>query len=368
MAKALYMAATNQHVGKTTTTLGMLSSLMKQGIDVGYCKPAGQEHISWHNKLVDKDSFLFAQTMHFDLQPHIHSPVIMGKGFTAKYIDNPNNEELFQQIDTAAKILNERHDMVLYEGTGHPAVGSIIDLSNADVAKFLNAGVIIVMKGGIGSAFDRLTLCKSVFDQAGVPILGVIVNKILPEKIDKVRNYLGQRLAQVGLESFGYIPYDKELDYPLLSTVIKAIKGEVIHYGEPEKTNVLVEGVIAGSLVDLNDLNTEQKYLLVVSARRLLDALRKLDNIFWHQHNIQPNLAGIVLTGTSKVEERAKSFIDRYEIPTIRTHYDTYESIIRISRIEVKLNSNAPNKIVKAQKMIDEHVDIDRICEVIRLG
>jgi len=365
MTKSLYIAATNQHVGKTTTTLGILAALAQRGLNVGYCKPVGQQHLVRNGGKIDKDCILFAETLGFEIEPDIHSPVIMDNGYTSKFIDNPEKDYLYNRINHAVDTLNERHDIVIHEGTGHPGVGSIVELSNADVAKNLNTGVIIVVKGGIGNTYDRLTLCKSVFQQRGVPILGVIVNKIYPEKIDKIKHYLGKRLESAGIEVFGYIPYNKELAHPLISTVNKAVKGEIKYYSEFK--NNLAQGVIAGSLIDLEDLDTSKKYLLVVSARRLLESLEKLNHIFWDVHQIKPNLAGLVLTGISDIPERALKFIHKHKIPTIHTKYDTYETIIRISRIEVKLNMQAPNKIAEARKMVEQYVDIDRICEVIGL-
>ena len=41
-------------------------------------------------------------------------------------------------------------DYVIIEGTGHAGVGSVFNLSNAQVARRLNAKVIIVAAGGIG--------------------------------------------------------------------------------------------------------------------------------------------------------------------------------------------------------------------------
>lgn len=37
--RSIYVAATSQHVGKTTMTLGLIAALRDQGVDVGYSKP-----------------------------------------------------------------------------------------------------------------------------------------------------------------------------------------------------------------------------------------------------------------------------------------------------------------------------------------
>ena len=174
MEKSIYVAATSQHVGKTTMTLGLLAALKKRKENVGYSKPLGQQYLDVNGKRVDKDAVLFADCMNFDLDPDIHSPVILGPGDTAEYIDNPKPGFFVKKILRASDVLHKRHEIVVYEGTGHPGVGSVVDLSNAEVAHQLNSDVILVLEGGIGNTLDRLSLCKSVFDQKGVNIIGVI--------------------------------------------------------------------------------------------------------------------------------------------------------------------------------------------------
>ncbi|MEZ4908897.1 MAG: dethiobiotin synthase [Saprospiraceae bacterium] len=43
--KNIYVAATSQHVGKTTSTLGIVKTFQERGIHVGYCKPVGQQFL-----------------------------------------------------------------------------------------------------------------------------------------------------------------------------------------------------------------------------------------------------------------------------------------------------------------------------------
>lgn len=76
------MAATSQHVGKTTSTLGLVSSFLRKGLNVGYSKPV--KHLNFENFKVDKDTILFADLIHFQIIPEVHSPVILGQGAVEK--------------------------------------------------------------------------------------------------------------------------------------------------------------------------------------------------------------------------------------------------------------------------------------------
>ncbi|MDP4821839.1 MAG: dethiobiotin synthase, partial [Saprospiraceae bacterium] len=201
--KKIFVAATGQHVGKTTSTLGLVANLQEQGFTTGYCKPVGQKSVFTDGMTADKDAVLFAKVIGFNMDPDIHSPVILGKGVTADYIENPSNFDFSKRILHAADVLENNFDVVVYEGTGHPGVGSVVDLSNADVASMLNSGVIMIVEGGIGSTIDKLNMSIALFKAKNVPIHGVIVNKVKEDKYEKVKYYLSKKLDTMGIPLLG---------------------------------------------------------------------------------------------------------------------------------------------------------------------
>ncbi len=360
----VYIAATNQHVGKTTSTLGLMDALKNRDYNVGYCKPCGEKYLEIDGHRVDKDAVLFADILKFPLSPSIHSPIIAGGSMVTDYIENPNYQELTEALHKAAKTLEASHEVVVYEGTGHPGVCSVVDYSNAQVAKTLNTGVILVVEGGIGSTVDRLMLCKHFFEHAGVEVHGVIINKVLENKMEKVQKYLLKRLGQLNVEVFGFLPFEKELAYPQMSTVKKTLRGELLCGAEG--LGNLVQGYLAGSLTEKHHLNNDVQYLLMVSTRRLNTALDRL-RAFWKQQNVEPHLAGLVLTGEDEVSKKNADFLKRYKIPTIHTNYDTYEAITKLNQIEVKINTKTPQKVKRAIELFGKHVDVERIVEVMGL-
>ena len=68
--------------------------------------------------------------------------------------------------------------MLIIDGVGYPAVGSITQTSNAAVAKALGAPVLLVGKRGVGDAVDSYVLNRSVFELGSVPVLGAVFNKL----------------------------------------------------------------------------------------------------------------------------------------------------------------------------------------------
>ena len=161
--RPIYVAATHQHVGKTTTSLALLSGLSKRFDRVGFIKPVGQQHVPVEVPVVgdgdrtetirvDKDVCLVRE--HFGLNHCSYrsmSPCLIGSGYTKQFIDG--NIRLDQQLDDIVrgfKDIDAASDVVLCEGTGHAGVGSLVGASNAKVASMLGADMILVANGGLG--------------------------------------------------------------------------------------------------------------------------------------------------------------------------------------------------------------------------
>lgn len=368
--RPLYVAATGQHVGKTTSTLGLVTVMKKKGYNVGYCKPVGQKHLDLGGEMVDKDVVLFAEILNIKIKAAWHSPVVMGAGITKAYIDNPEQFHFREDILKSYHHLKEEHELVVFEGTGHPGVGSVADVSNADVARALDAGVVMVVEGGIGNTLDRLSLSLARFQSYHIPILGVIVNKVFPDKIDQVAYYVGKKLQQQGLDLLGVVPFDRRLSFPILETVRDAVNGKVLYHDDQLANQV--EDIIAGSLVNIDDFPSFQNILLVVSSKRLEEALRKVVQIMKLKKLEDSPISGIILTGDGRLERRysiaefCDNYITKHKIPVITTELDTYGSAVKISHIEVKINTRTPWKTMRAIQLIRENVNIDLILDKLK--
>jgi dethiobiotin synthetase len=360
--KSIYVAATSQHVGKTTATLGLVSAFRNKGINVGYCKPVGQRYV-YHNGLqVDKDVVLFGNLLDFQPNPAIHSPVILGSGATIDYIDHPENYHFSNDIINASTQLKKLHELVIFEGTGHPGVGSVVNQSNGDVARLTDSGVIMVAEGGIGSTIDQLSLCMEKFFRHDVPILGVILNKVIEEKREKVANYVSKWLDKLDIPLLGTMPFDRTMGFPLLRTIMDSVKGNVIY--NAHNLNNMVDGFIAGSLISSEEFKGKgENLLLVVGVTRLDLAIEGTLKVMEALNMTKPPISGIIATGEGGLSSYTAEFVKHYEIPLIHTMLETYGAVVKIARIEVKINPETPWKVQRAIEMIEQNINLDLILE-----
>lgn len=363
MADRLYIAATSQHVGKTTSTLGLMAAIRERGRNVGYCKPVGQEFVDLGDLKVDKDALLFAKSMMFELKAEDHSPVIIGRGVTSDYLDDPSKYDFRSMIQPASRRLQAEYDFVVYEGTGHPGVGSVCDMSNAQVAQMLDAPVVMIVEGGIGKTIDKLNMNLALFRELRVPVRGVIVNKVLPHKLEKVKKYVSIYLQKLGIPLLGVLPYDKTLSSPIMATIRLAVKGKtLLHRGSMDNK---AENIASGSLLARQEIVNLTNLLVVVSHRDLEAALNSLIKIFEKENLPGNTLSGIVVTsGELDMDKLAdelpcRDFLDKFKIPVVGTTLDTYGAATKISQMEVKINTRTPWKVRRAVELIREHVNVD---------
>src|SRR5881296_1064665 len=207
----IFIAATRQNDGKTTTSLGLIAALQQRYPRVGYIKPVGQRFVEIAEQKIDEDIVLMDSVYRLNCPLVDMSPIAVEPDFTRRYLQSSNNEALIAKIQNAFDRVAWEKDFVLCEGTGHAGVGSVFDLSNAQVARTLGAKVIIVTQGGIGKPIDEVALNKALFDKEGVEIIGVIINKVIGAKVDYVTDFARKGLKRRGLELLGVLPHERIL-------------------------------------------------------------------------------------------------------------------------------------------------------------
>src|SRR5271166_1324603 len=220
----VFIAATRQNDGKTTASLGLIAALQKYFPRIGYIKPVGQRFVEIEEQQIDEDTVLMDQVYRLNCPLLDMSPIAVEPDFTRKYLQSSNNEALVKKIIKAFDRVAWEKDFVLCEGSGHAGVGSVFDLSNAQVAQILDAKVIIVTQGGIGRPIDEVCLNQALFEKEGVEIIGVILNKVLGEKVDHVSDFARRGLKRKGLKLLGVIPHEEVLSRPTIGLIREELK------------------------------------------------------------------------------------------------------------------------------------------------
>lgn len=358
--KKIFIAATMQNDGKTTVSMGLLTSLKKRFKNVGFIKPIGQRYLIEEGYKVDEDSVLIEDICGIKCRLNDMSPIAIEKGFTEWYIMKGKKSDLVDRIKDSFDRVSKGMDLVIIEGTGHAGVGSCFDLSNATVAKLLGAPVVLITSGGIGRPIDEVMLNAALFEKEDVKLKGVIVNKVLPEKYDKVKKLIHRGLERKGLNVYGVMPYKKFLSTPTIAEVLEETKGRLL-CGKNNINNA-VNKILVGAMEPHEALHyIEDGSLIITPGDREDIILAATGTHLSRDRDI--NISGILLSGGLVPHVEILELVKKAQIPTVLTEGDTYSVASKVHDMIIKIKPEDKLKVTTAIKLVEDYVDVKKIIE-----
>jgi dethiobiotin synthase len=360
----LYVAATRQNDGKTMVSLGLLSVLRKMVNRIGYMKPVGQQYQVINGKKIDKDAVLIKKIFGFKTDLSDMSPIAIPAGFTERYILKGKRSLLVNKIKNAYGHISKTNDFILIEGTGHAGVGSVFDMSNSDVASLLGAKVIIVSCGGIGRPIDEIMLNHAKFENQGVEVIGVIVNKVRKDKYDKINHLIRMGLSRKKIDVLGVIPFEEVLSNPTVSELLEDLGGELI-CGE-KRLNNIVERFIIGDVVAHEALNYLRGGTLLIIPGNREDIIFSALSGWVLGVTEKYNIAGIIATYGKRPPKEVIEVIKRLNVPLILVKKDSFSTACEINNMIFKLRTSDKAKIKKIEVLIEKYVDVKKIFNIVR--
>ncbi len=358
MAKKIFIAATGQNCGKTTTSIGLMHLALKKYHRVGFIKPLGPKPATFHRCTVDKDAALIAQVFGLEKDLRWMSPVVVHPDTTRKAVDGDiSSGQLQERIERACAELEKRCDFIIIEGSGHPGVGSVMKMSNARIARMLHAPVLIVTGGGLGNVVDKICLGLALFEKEGVEVRAVLANKLIPDKRIRTLDYLTRALADEQMTVIGGVDYYPVLANPTLRRVSKLLglplqgnrreQGRIIHHVQ----------IGAASTQRVTELICDPSLLIVTSSRdELLVTLANLYKIPAYRSRI----VGLVIPGIAPVSTITRMILERSNIPYIRAEEYTTAELYRIITEDVsKITAADTEKLGLIRSLAETHIDFD---------
>lgn len=357
--RKVFIAATKQNDGKTTVSLGLVCNFQQIFKKVGFIKPIGQRYLEEEGLKIDEDSILIEKVCGIKCGLKDMSPIAVEKGFTERYISKPDQKSISRQIQDAFRRVSKKQELVIVEGTGHAGVGSVFDHSNAAVARLLGCKVILISSGGIGRPIDEIILNKALFEKEGVKVLGVIVNKVLPAKFDKISRLVRKGMERKGVNVLGVIPYNPILSQPTIEQILEETNFELL--SGKEYLEQYISSIIVGAMQpqDATKYINNDTFLITPGDRE--DMIRLALGCLREGNSGLLKICGIILTGGMLPGKDLLEALNKACIPVLFTKADTYDVATTVHDLTVKIRPRDRIKIEAAVKMIKNNVDMDKI-------
>jgi len=183
-------------VGLTSAALGIVRALQRLGVEVGFVKPIAQEQ--------EDNSDHFAREI---LQ--IPVPAALALADSAERIAANQTSQLLEDVVALCMKASTGAGVLVVEGLHTDAEHPFASQLNVDLARSLNAEVVLVADASLPQAVTESRLAASQFANADCRVAGVIFNKA-PAHFDRAaaQNKLGQ------IRIWGMVPENPMLRAP----------------------------------------------------------------------------------------------------------------------------------------------------------
>ncbi|ANY89338.1 MULTISPECIES: phosphate acetyltransferase [Pseudomonas] len=233
--QTFFIAPTDFGVGLTSISLGLVRTLERGGLKVGFFKPIAQHHPG--DTGPERSSELVARTH------GIRPPTPLSLAQVERMLGDGQLDELLEEIIRLYQQACVGNDVVVVEGMVPTRHASYAARVNLHLAKSLDAEVILVSAPEnevLSELSGRVELQAQLFGGPRDPkVLGVVLNKV---RTDESMADFATRLREHSpllrgndFRLLGCIPYQAELNAPRTRDVAELLGAQVLNAGDYEQ-------------------------------------------------------------------------------------------------------------------------------------
>ena len=330
--------------GKTSTIVGIAGALNKK---MAYLKPFGERMVYRKKRLWDYDSALITHI--FGLK---EDPVDMSIGFDHSKLRYMYDEKGIQQKlrETMAHIGNDK-EILFIEGGKDLTYGVSIYLDTLSLARYTGSKLFIVVSGEEDTILDDILFLKKHVDLTGVPLGGMIVNKV--QNLDEFQNTHLPVVNKMGIRVIGVIPYQRELTYFSVAYLADRLFAKIItgEGGLKRVVKNIIIGAWSANVYLQTPLFKKENKLVITGGDRTDMILASLES----------DTSAIILTNNILPPPNIISKATANNIPLLMVFTDTYQTAKQIENLEPLLTKDDSEKVELLKELCKKHVDLSAI-------
>lgn len=350
----------SDHAGLTSTSIGLVRALDRNGARVGFLKPISQ---SYHEKTQD------LSTAYIKSITSLTPPDPISIEETESLLASGQSETLLEKITERCTHAAEGADIVIVEGLQASSKNQFLNSLNPRIAHALNAEVIFVVSAKGASLSDsnqrisrRLnSACEALGRGYQEKVLGVIVNqnnKGTPEPINTNPDLTERTLSTKDgeLKLLGLIPYQASLTQLRTSDLVEPLHATILNAGEMRSRRVTKTHLCARNVDHIT--HTLHAGALIVTPSDRSDII--LSTSYAALTGIP--IAGLVLTGDTNPEPKVLQFckagIDS-GLPVLTVDTSSLETANALSSLNPEIPTDDIERLEQLVNHVARHLDTD---------
>jgi BioD-like phosphotransacetylase family protein len=323
---ALVISSVSERSGKTVVALGL--ALNFKGV-LGFYKPIRENLIPVKGNLVEEDAYLMKHVLNLEDESLL----------------SPFNYNLFKGIKAEDIICGLNRicrdkQAVLLEGTKDISTGFLHNVSSIELAKILNAEILLVTDI---YSLDMVAMTKLLLDKLKVKLKGVVLNQSQDPQFE---NYMIKR----GIKILGSIPFLTELKALHANEIAEELGGEVIVEGEDHP----IERILIGAMTPESAL----KYFRTAPAKAVITGGDRADI---QLAALSTSTSCLVLTGGLYPANHVIARAQELGVSVVLVNLDTLTAAERLERLTARIDPFDSQKINLIKETVKQNLDTEAI-------
>ena len=346
-AKYLLIGSTEAYCGKSATILGITHQLQSKGLDIAYAKPLGTRLNDDKPDAMEEDVRFMTEVL--NLSPKgVRSPLLSLDAQTIqKRLQGDDSTNYSQSLKQHLE--QPTGDLMVLEGPGTLAEGSLFNLSLLEVAQTVDAPVLIVAR------FQSLLLVESLLSakqHLGKYLLGVLINDIPADQLSILESTVRPFLERQGIPVLGMLPRSELLRSVSVRELVNQLHAEVLC--RPDRLDLMVESLTIGAM----NVNSALKYF---RKGRNMAVVTGGDRSDIQMAALETSTQCLILTGQIPPQPFILGRAEELEIPILSVDLDTLSTVEIIDHAFGQVRLHEPIKVECIRQMMSKHFDIERL-------
>lgn len=348
--KTLFIAPVGQSVGLSTTALGVVRSLQRQGLKVGFCKPIAQEHI---------EEGVLDRSVHFAKQScGIDAPIPVTLERAEELLGQNQLDSLMEEVVGVCHQAAMGVDVLVVEGLALTTHNAYAHQLNTTLARDLDADTLLVSslrKVKLADLADQIEIAMRDFASTSRPhAVGVILNHGNEQtNVSLVRQSLQRgRLRQLTI--LGVVAYHAALLYPRTLDVARHLSANLLNEGAISNRRVQTNFMVARSVEHIADQLRTGILVITPGDRQDIIMAASLASM-----NGVP-LAGLLLTCGYLPDESIRRLCRpalSADLPVMLVHENSYETAAKLSQMDTQVPLDDIERMEKVLEFIADSID-----------
>jgi len=349
----ILVTSTQEGIGKTAITLALALEAQDRGLDVGYMKPKGTRLQSAVGKTRDEDPMLAKALLDLDAEIHEMEPIVYSPTFVKEAIRGREDPgPLMKSVTDNFDELSEDVDLMIVEGSDAVSTGSIVDVTDIDIARTLDAKVLLVSGyGDVRDVDEVLATAEGMTDTLTGVLFNGVTDTSMDELVDDVIPFLDGRDVPV----LGALPRVASLAGVTIEDLAGRLGADVLTNDAATDTHVerFTVGAMGGNSA-LEQFRRTRDAVMITGGDRSEIQTAALE---------ASGIEALLLTGGYKPPSAVLGRAEKEGVPILLVQSDTRTTIDRVEDVFRTGRTRTETGVREMQSLLTDGIDVAALLE-----